>query len=467
MSDLSQASMNRGAGAGALVAIGAASVLASLDLFVVNLAFSSISASFPAASPQALTWVLNAYGVAFAALLVPSGRLADRFGRKRLFRWGLLVFAAGSLVAAAAPEVVSLIVARGLQGAGAALIVPTSLALLLAAYPQELHKRMVSIWGATGSVAAAAGPVLGGLLTQYDWRWIFVINLPIAALSLVLAVRLRETPTLHVKIPDLAGSALLAVGVGALVTVLSYVTDWGIGDPLLWTVAAASAVALVWFVRRCRTHSAPAIDLRVFRTPSFTVAATGMLCFYVGFAIMLLGCSLYMTHVWSWSPVLAGLAFAASPGAAVITALIAGRISVAPRWLAGLGGLFLLAAALLWFFFLTGKTSSVPVFLAGSVLSGCGAGIAQTGFLSGGASELPSDEYATGTGVLNACRQVGTAIGVAVLVAIVGEGGDAGSYRGAWLVMGAACLVSAVSALILRERPVSVAAEEKTAARPH
>ncbi|WP_199844018.1 MFS transporter [Streptomyces albireticuli] len=390
MTDLSQASKNRGdGGLGPLVAIGAASVLASLDLFVVNLAFSSIGASFPAASPQALTWVLNAYGVVFAALLVPSGRLADRFGRKRLFRLGLLAFGAGSLGAAIAPDVVTLIVARGLQGAGAALVVPTSLALLLAAYPQERHKRMVSLWAAAGSVAAAAGPVLGGVLTQYDWRWIFLINLPIAALSLFLATGLEETATLDTKVPDLFGSALLVTGVGALVTAVSYVTEWGFADPWWWAVLTAGAVALAWLLRRCLAHEAPAVDLRVLRVPSFTVATLGMACFYVGFSIMLLGCSLFLTEVWAWTPVLAGLGFASGPATAVVTALIAGRVSLEPRRLAGLGGIFFLAAGILWFFLLTEQAGYFPVYLAGTVLTGAGAGIAQTGFLAGGVSGLP------------------------------------------------------------------------------
>ncbi|MFI1801091.1 MFS transporter [Streptomyces sp. NPDC020379] len=426
-------------------------MLASLDLFVVNLAFSSISASFPSASPQALTWVLNAYGVVFAALLVPSGRLADRFGRKRLFRLGLLVFALGSLGAAAAPEVAALIVARGFQGAGAALIVPTSLALLLAAYPKERHKRMVSLWAATGSVAAAAGPVLGGVLTQCDWRWIFVINLPIAALSLFLASSLKETATSHTKVPDLVGSALLVAGVGTLVTALSYVTEWGLADPWLWILLAASVLLLAWFLHRCLAHVAPAVDLRVFRVPSFAVAALGMTCFYVGFSIMLLGCGLFLTDVWAWNPVLAGAGFASGPATAVVTALIAGRVSLEPRWLAGLGSAFFIAAGILWFFLLTEQTGYFPVYFAGTVLTGAGAGIAQTGFLAGGVSGLPAQEYATGTGVLNAGRQIGGAIGVAILITATGGANDASSYRIAWAVMAVTGLIATLSALILRE----------------
>ncbi|WP_171165839.1 MFS transporter [Streptomyces sp. I05A-00742] len=454
MADLSQASKGSdGRGLSALVAIGAASVLASLDLFVVNLAFSSISASFPSASPQAMTWVLNAYGVVFAALLVPSGRLADRFGRKRLFRLGLLVFACGSLGAAIAPEAGTLIVARGTQGAGAALIVPTSLALLLSAYPQERHKRMVSLWAATGSVAAAAGPVLGGVLTRYDWRWIFVINVPIAITGLVLAANLKETATLRTRVPDLLGSALLVTGVGALVTAVSYVTEWGLADPWLWSVLATGLLALVWFLRRCLTHVAPAVDLRVFRAPSFTVATLGMTCFYIGFSIMLLGCSLFLTDVWEWDPVPAGLGFASGPATAVITAVIAGRASLEPHRLAGLGSTFFVAAGALWFFFLTERTGYFPVYFAGTVLTGAGAGIAQTGFLAGGVGGLPAQEYATGTGVLNACRQIGGAIGVAILIAVTGGGHDANRYRIAWAVMAAAGLIAALSALALREPP--------------
>ncbi|WP_155848490.1 MFS transporter [Arthrobacter sp. 35W] len=429
-----------------------ASVLASLDLFVVNLAFASISASFPEAAPQTMSWILNAYGIAFAALLVPSGRLADRFGRLRLFRFGLGLFAAGSLLAAVAPGIGVLIGARGLQGVGAALIVPTSLALLLAQYQQSRHKQMVSIWSASGSVAAAAGPVLGGLLSSYDWRWIFVINVPIAIVALLSTISMKEEPRQEAKTPDLVGVGLLAVGIGALVAALSYATDWGLGSPRLWTMVVASLAATVWFIRRCLVQGSPAVDLRVFSTASFSVAAVGMAGFYIGFAIMLLGGSLFLTSVWGWSPLVAGLGFAVGPGTAVAAALLAGRTRLSPRWLAGLGSALFVLGGALWALLLGAGAESVPVMFAGLAVTGAGAGVAQTGFLAGGVSPLPPESYATGTGVLNTARQIGSALGVAALIAIVGAGTNASSYQLAWIVLSCSGLAGVLSALLIRGR---------------
>ncbi|WP_258067021.1 MFS transporter [Arthrobacter sp. GMC3] len=429
-----------------------ASVLASLDLFVVNLAFTSISASYPEATPQAMSWILNAYGIAFAALLVPSGRLADRFGRLRLFRWGLGMFATGSLAAAISPDITVLIGARGLQGVGAALIVPTSLALLLGQYDRAQHTRMISMWSASGSVAAAGGPVLGGLLSEYDWRWIFLINVPIAVLALAFTSSMKNTPERDVKTPDLVGVGLLAMAIGSLVAALSYVSEWGLTSPMLWGVALASLLATLGFIRRCLRHKTPAVDLQVFAVPSFSVAAMGMVGFYVGFAIMLLGGSLYLTLVWAWSPLMAGLGFSVGPGTAVVSALLAGRTRLPPRWLAGMGSVFFTLGGVLWFLFLTENAGYLPM-LFGLMLTGAGAGIAQTGFLAGGVSGLPASSYATGTGVLNTSRQIGSALGVAGLIALTGAGTSSSNYHLAWLVMSIAGFVGLLAAFLIPAPP--------------
>ncbi|WP_298661241.1 MFS transporter [uncultured Leifsonia sp.] len=428
----------------------AASVLASLDLFIVNLSFSSISASFPGATPQALSWVLNAYAVAFAALLIPSGRLADRLGRKRLFRVGMLAFAIGSAGSAAAPEVVTLIVARGVQGAGAALMVPTSLALLLAAFPKSRHKQMVSIWAATGSVAATAGPVLGGLLTQLDWRLIFLINLPIAIPALILAARLTETPRSKTPYPDLFGSALLALGVGALVTAISYVTDWGPASPWFWGLILLSACALAWFARRCLTRAAPAVDLGIFRFASLRMATIGMASFYIAFAIMLLGSSIFLQDVWQWTPAAAGLALAAGPATAIIASLLAGKLPLVPRTLVSVGGFLYIATCVLWALLLTDAEAYAAVFLPGMILTGAGAGFAQTGFLTAATADIPDTAHATGTGIVNTSRQIGGAIGVALLIALTQTGTDAEDYTIAWIVMGAAGLLATLTGVTMR-----------------
>ncbi|SQA99875.1 Spectinomycin tetracycline efflux pump [Cedecea neteri] len=211
-----------------MIVIGAGSVLSSLDLFVVNLAFPAIRDSFAGATNQALSWVISAYSIAFAAFLVPAGRMADIYGRKRIFKAGLAVFSVASVACAFAPDVISLICARGLKGVGAAMMIPTSLGLLLAAYPKERHKPMVGIWAATGSVAAALGPMLGGALVNIDWRLIFLINLPVAIPALWLSKHLTETEVVKSRFPDIIGSLMLVVGLALLVAGISWASDWGL-----------------------------------------------------------------------------------------------------------------------------------------------------------------------------------------------------------------------------------------------
>lgn len=433
-----------------LLVIGAGSVLASLDLFVVNLAFSSIRDSFPGATNQSLSWVLNAYSILFAALLVPAGRLADRFGRKRVFQLGLLVFAIASLGCALAPGVKGLILARGLKGVGAALMIPTSLGLLLAAYPPEKHQQMVSIWAATGSVAAALGPVLGGVLVHLDWRLVFLINMPIAVPALILSRHLLETPRSGTRVPDVVGSVFLASGIGCVVAVISYATEWGPGSVQLWSTLLCGGVFLAVFIWRCLHQPSPALDLRVFRIPAFTIATLGMGCFYMGFAMNLLGGTLFLTQVWHWDTVKTGAAFALGPGTAVVAALTGGRSKIPPHLLTVIGGALVLAAGLWWFATLGTEPNYLTRFLPGLMLTGAGAGVAQTGFLSGGAAALPSSEYATGTGILNTARQVGGAMGVALLVAVTGSALEVAQYERVWILISSFGLLSILAALALK-----------------
>lgn len=425
----------------------AASVLASLDLFVMNLAFPSIRNAFPGTTDQGLSWLLNGYGILFAAMLIPSGRLADRYGRRRLFRIGLAVFALGSMVAPAAPNLAALVAGRCVQGIGAALLVPTSLGLLMAAYPKDRHQRMLSIWSATGSIAAALGPTLGGLLVDIDWRLIFVINIPIALVALALGRNLAESPRSGTRVPDVLGSALLATSVGLLTAAVCYGPTWGLGSIALWAVGAGAVICFGLFVHRCVHVATPAVDLRVFRVRSLSAATVAMAGFYIGFAIMLLGGSLYLTQVWHWRPVLAGLGLGVGPATAVVAALAIGRMNVGPRTLAVLGGLLFVAAGIWWIVMLSGTTNYPLDYLPGMILTGTGAGVAQTAFLTAGTAHIPAAQYATASGVLNTARQIGGAVGIALLVALTGTAVDATQYRSAWLAMVATGLLAALIAL--------------------
>lgn len=433
-----------------VVSVSCGAVLIAMDLFVINLAFESISSEFPSSAPQTMSWIINAYAVVFAALLVPAGRLADKYGRRKLFRLGLGVFAVGALTAALSNDILVLIAARGLQGMGAALFVPTGLALLLASSPASRHTSMLAVWTAVGSVAAAGGPIVGGALTQVGWRWIFVISLPVVVIALASSTTLVETPKKDTRVPDLVGSALLALGVGTFVAALSYVGDWGLTDARLVSLLVATGIAFAWFFRRCMTRPVPALDLTMFKDPTFAWATVGISTYFVGFAILLLGGSLMLTRVWAMDPIVAGLIFAVGPLTAGITAVAVSRSDVSARLLAGAGGLLLALTGLLWFLLLKTQDPSLPVFFAGMLISGLGAGSGQVGFMAAGTSSLLTTEFAAGTGLINTARQVGSALGISILVAIVGVSTIATDFSGAWLAVTIASLLAAVTTVFFR-----------------
>ncbi|NLA65287.1 MAG: MFS transporter [Leucobacter sp.] len=440
-----------------LVATLGASVLSSLDLFIVNLALPRIGEAFPAASPAAVSWVLNAYTVMFAALLAPAGRIADRYGRRRMFIIGLTFFAAGAIVTSLAPGVGWLIAGRALQGVGASVIVPTSLALLLEASQEREHKRMISIWTASGSVAAALGPVLGGLLADVDWRLVFAFKIPLAVGALFAARALPRSPSLDTRMPDLVGAACLAGTVAAFVAMLTLWGDGKSSGAWVWSFGALALAGFACVVFRSRRHPVPVVDLRLFRTPAFTFSVVGMTVFYIGFSMMLLACSLWATNVWEWDSVLVGLCFVLGPGMAVVTALAAGRTKLSAEWLSAGGGLLFVAAGIIWALTVT-KDASPIGFIVGFLLTGAAAGIAQTGFLSGGAGALAPADYASGAGIINTGRQIGAAVGVALLVLYAGSGYDAPSYAVVWLtiaITGAAAALATLPVFLTARPPVS------------
>lgn len=249
--------------------VSAAAFVAALDLFIVNVAFPALGEDFPGAGVSELSWVLNGYAIVFAALLVPAGRFADLVGRKRCFLAGLLVFVAASVACAAAPSLAVLVGGRVLQAAGAALLVPTSLGLLLAEFPPEERATAVGVWAAVGGVAAASGPPLGGLLVQASWRWIFLVNVPVGLAAAFAGARLlaEVKDPARGRVPDLLGAAALMGGVAAATVAIVEGPDWGFGSgrtagqrraPL----AALTDVARASLRRRLAAHPHPSSSRR-------------------------------------------------------------------------------------------------------------------------------------------------------------------------------------------------------------
>jgi len=193
-----------------LAVLSVASFMAGLDLFIVNVAFTDIGRDFAGESMADLSWVLNGYAIVFAALLVPLGRLADRYGRKTGLLLGLTVFTLASQACAAAPSLWWLVAFRVVQAAGAAALIPTSLGLLLSAFPAERRGGAVRIWSAASAIAAAAGPAVGGVLVDVSWRWVFEVNVPIGIAAVLLAARLvpDSREGLTARVPDLVGTVV-------------------------------------------------------------------------------------------------------------------------------------------------------------------------------------------------------------------------------------------------------------------
>jgi EmrB/QacA subfamily drug resistance transporter len=399
--------------------------MASLDLFIVNLAFPYIGRQFTGTSLSSLSWVLNGYTIVFAAVLVPAGRWADRVGRRRLFVAGMIAFSLGSLLCGVAPGVLALIGARVIQAAGAGLMVPASLSLVLASVPGAARARAIGTWSALGALGAALGPVIGGSLVQVSWRWVFWINLPVGLAGVLLAARvIPESKDEHLRgRPDLAGAALLAAAVGLLAFALVKAPDWGWGSARfggLLVAAVACGAAMVW---RSRRHHSPVIELGLLRSRVFSGTFAASILYYAGFGAFVLNSVEFLTGEWHYSAVRAGLAIGPGP----LMVLPFARL-VAPRLAALLGGpgrvavigcLFNASAQVLWLTQMQAHPAYLTHLLPVQLIGGAGVGLTIPSLLSAGSAALPPDRFGTGSGVLNMARQVGTVLGVAGLVAIL------------------------------------------------
>ena len=429
-----------------------ATFMSFLDVTIVNIAFPDIRASFPSVSLGHLSWIMNAYGIVFAAALVPAGRLADRIGRRRFFVLGTLVFLGASVLCGAAPTVDVLVTARAVQALGAAMLVPASLGLLLPEFPLERRATATALWGATGAVAAAAGPSLGGLLVDWQgWRSVFFVNLLIGLPALVPARRiLREHREQDTPFPDLAGAALLATGVGALALGIVQGPTWGWGSGRVLGSFVASVVLLAAFVWRSARHRAPVVELPLFRVRSFSVANLGAFVFSMGFYALLLCNVLFLTGVWHYSILRAGVALTPGPLMATLGAVAGGRLAdrFGQRVIAVPGGLLFATGALLFALRVGVHPAFAADFLPANLLGGSGVGLTYAAFGSAAVAELPRSRFATG-GAVNSClRQVGAVLGISVLIVVLGNPSLHDFHR-AWALMALTGTVSALAGLAL------------------
>jgi EmrB/QacA subfamily drug resistance transporter len=437
-------------------------VLVTLDLFIVNLAFPSIEQSFGGTSLSSLSWVLNAYAIVFAALLIPAGRYADRTSRKGGFLMGVAIFTVASALCAAANGVEFLVGARILQAAGAALLMPSSLGLLLAAYPPERRAGAVRIWAATSGVAAALGPVLGGLLVTVDWRWIFIVNLPVGIAAVIAGRRfLPAVPRVPEPRPDLLGAFVLMIGAAALTLGLVKAPDWGWSSGRTLGSLVAGALLLAYFVLRSAGHSSPIIELDLFRVRAFAVSSLSMFLFSAGFAANLLSVLVWAQSSWGWSPLKTGVAFLPGPLMVPLFAIGAGKVAqrIGPGVLATLGCLSFGAGTLIYATRIGLEPNYLGAMLPGALLIGTGVGLTLPTLTAAAATSLPPQRFATGSAVITMSRQVGYTVGVAILIAVLAKPlTDADrlvAFHHGWEVIAVIAFLGAAASSLLIRRPTS------------
>jgi EmrB/QacA subfamily drug resistance transporter len=402
----------------------AGAFVAFLDTTIVNIAFPDISASFAGAGRAELSWVLDGYFVVIAALLVPAGGLADRFGHKRIFLLGVAAFTVASLLCAVAPSLELLISFRVLQGVGAALIAPASLAIVLDSFPVEKRATGVGLWGAAAAAAAATGPTLGGALVELsDWRLVFLVNLPLgAAIVWAGARRLPERPPRDSRLPDLPGALMLALSLALITLGIVEGNDWGWSSAGTLACFAAGALLLAAMVARSRTHPRPIVEPALFAHRSFRVGNLGTLLFSAAFFSIVLGNVLFLTSIWSYTVLQAGLATLPGPAWTTVVSGPAGKLAdrfgqravVVPGTILFAIGVMVLRSA-------GAEPDWLGLWLPGATLTGIGIGLAFPTLGSAAVRDIPDDRFATASAVNAAFRQIGAVLGTALLIAIVGD----------------------------------------------
>jgi MFS family permease len=426
-------------------------VLASLDLFIVNVALPQIGRDFHlrGGGLADLSWVLNAYAIVYAAFLVLFGRLAERYRRERAFLLGVALFVAASAACGAANGLPMLVAFRVLQALGAALLTPTSLGLVLATFPPERRQGAVRTWTAIGGLAATLGPVVGGLLVAASWRWVFYVNVPVGLLALAIGWRrLPHVPGHPVSAPDATGALLITAGVGALVLGLVDGSRWAWGDGRTVAALVAGVGLLILFA----IHAGRARN---------------------SFGAMLLSRVLWAQDVWHWSALTTGLSIAPGPLMVPLVAfLLTGRLVArigASRVIALGSTIFAIGAA--WWALAVGlRVDYVGEMLGGMLLTGIGVGLTLPTMMATGTSSLPPHSLATGSAVVNMFRQIGLAVGVAILIAVLGTPHSPAQaldvYRRGWIVVAGISLLAAPIGMWLLERGRAVKPDTETTGQP-
>jgi EmrB/QacA subfamily drug resistance transporter len=392
-----------------------------LDNTIVNVALPSIERDLHM-SIASLEWVVTAYALTFAALLITGGKLGDYYGRRKMFTLGLVIFTLASLACGLAPNAGFLIGMRALQGVGSALMNPATLSIITATFEPRERGRAIGIWAGVSAMALAIGPLLGGLIVDnLNWNWIFFVNVPVGVVGIVVSqVVIRESrDTSHEQSIDLPGLFTSGLGLLALCYALIEGNKHGWTSPEIIGLFAASVVLIAAFVLLERHQRLPMLDLSLFKNPSFSGANTVALLVSLGMFGVFFYVSLYVQNILGYSPTKAGATFLPMTLLIIVIAPLAGSFSdkVGSRWLMG-AGMTLLGSSLL-LYLRVGVHSSYLSLLPQLILGGVGMAMTMSPMTSAAMASVPIDKAGVGSGVLNSFRQVGGSLGIALMGAIL------------------------------------------------
>jgi EmrB/QacA subfamily drug resistance transporter len=445
-----------------------------LDNTVVNVALPSIQDDIGADLSE-LQWIVTGYALSFAALMLIGGKLADAYGRRLIFVVGIVVFTAASLWCGLAASGDMLIAARVVQGAGAALMNPATLSIIAATFAAKERGMAIGIWAGVSALALAIGPLVGGLLTEHlSWHWIFFVNVPVGVLAIAASYLFitESKDETHTSL-DMPGLGTSALGLFALTYGLIEANTYGWSSARIVGSFVIAAVSLVSFVVIERRRRAPMLDLSLFRSGTYAGANIAMLLVALAMFGVFFFVSLYMQNVLGYSAVQAGAAFLPMTVLIILIAPIAGKASdrFGSRWLMTIG-MVLLGVQLLYFSQLS-TTSDFWNLLPGFILGGVGMAMAMTPTAAAATRAVPVHKSGVGSAVLNAMRQVGGSVGIALMGAIVAdqasgrpgvEGFMAGFERALIVAAVIAFLGSIVAFALVRQETAEVSAPVELAA---
>jgi len=416
----------------ALLAVALATFMTYLDNNIVNVALPAIQRDLHLTT-SGLEWIVSGYILVFAGLLLAGGRLADAFGRRRLFLIGLAVFTGASLAAGLAASAESLIVARAVQGLGAALVTPTTLAIISAAYPRPRERAAaVGIWAGVGALALAVGPLLGGVLAQHaSWGWIFEINVPVGIATLLLgAWAITESREPVRRRLDVPGLLLSIVALTALTWALIEGAPRGWTSALVLGAFAVAAVAGLGFVVVEQRSTDPMVAVALFRDRVFSGGVVAMMLWAFGLFGIYFFTSLYLQDVLGFSPTEAGLAFLPMALCMVTGAVLSERIGRALGVARVVGSAMLLMGVGIATVSLLGADASYLALMPSFVVIGIGGGLT-TPLTATILGAMPGDRAGVASGLFNASREVAGLLGITVIGAILSARQSAAVHGGA------------------------------------